>query len=76
MGVIIRTYKTKPKESERKKLCAGCSEDFYNGNNPLGVKKCWCFESAKKVDKNVYYSIHQVKPSIRRRTLNCWSPNR
>jgi len=30
----------------RKEDCAGCEDDFYNGNNNLGVNECWCFESA------------------------------
>jgi ArsR family metal-binding transcriptional regulator len=27
--------------------CSGCSENFYNGNNDLGVQECWSFKSAK-----------------------------
>ncbi len=27
--------------------CLGCEDDFYNGKNPLGVKKCWHRESAR-----------------------------
>ncbi len=30
-----------------KKYCIGCDSDFYNGNNPMGVKECWLFKSAK-----------------------------
>ena len=30
-----------------KKYCVGCDENFYNGNNPMGVKECWLFKSAK-----------------------------
>lgn len=30
-----------------KELCSGCHCDFYNGHNPLNVKKCWHFKSAK-----------------------------
>lgn len=29
-----------------KDLCIGCTENFYNGNNPYGVKECWCYKSA------------------------------
>ena len=21
--------------------CRGCEDDFYNGNNPLGIQRCW-----------------------------------
>ena len=30
-----------------KKNCIGCRENFYNGNNDLGVKECWNLESAE-----------------------------
>ena len=26
--------------------CSGCTEDFYNGHNPLGVKECWSLKTA------------------------------
>lgn len=29
--------------------CAGCRENFYNGNNNLGVTECWNLETAKVV---------------------------
>jgi len=35
--------------------CDGCHNDFYNGNNPLGVKKCWSRGKAKAVTR---YRIH------------------
>jgi len=30
-----------------KKYCIGCDDNFYNGNNPMGVKECWSFKTAK-----------------------------
>jgi len=30
-----------------KRFCIGCDDNFYNGNNPMGVKECWLFKSAK-----------------------------
>lgn len=30
-------------------LCAGCQENFYNGNNPMGIKVCWNLEDSKVV---------------------------
>jgi len=30
-----------------KALCRGCRNDFYNGNNDMGVKECWSFKGAK-----------------------------
>lgn len=44
-----------------KKDCEGCRNDFYNGNNPMGVKECWSFKTAKIVwSKEVH--IDQVPP--------------
>jgi len=34
-----------------KQYCIGCDSDFYNGNNPYGVKECWNFKTAKIVTK-------------------------
>ncbi len=34
-----------------KKYCVGCDDNFYNGNNPLGVKECWSFKTAKVVKR-------------------------
>ena len=31
-----------------RKHCVGCEDDFYNGNNDLGVDECWCREDAKQ----------------------------
>ncbi len=30
-----------------KSHCIGCTDDFYNGNNPLGVKECWLLAKAE-----------------------------
>ena len=62
-------------DERRRKYCGGCRNDFYNGNNPHGVKQCWSLEKSKVVWKDVYWSIHQVKPS-RVRTLDCFHPVR
>lgn len=29
-----------------KKHCAGCEQNFYNGNNPYGIKECWSLKDA------------------------------
>lgn len=49
----------KPKMN--KKHCVGCEDNFYNGNNDIGVQECWGFETAKLVLKK-QVSIHQVPP--------------
>lgn len=39
--------------SKKKKLemCVGCRENFYNGNNALGVKECWGLSTAREVKR-------------------------
>ena len=32
-------------------LCVGCRDNYYNGNNPHGVKECWHLKSAKRVTR-------------------------
>lgn len=29
--------------------CAGCEDNFYNGNNPYGVKECCRFRTGKLI---------------------------
>lgn len=41
--------------------CRGCTENFYNGNNSLGVKECWHFKDAKLVSKKMVH-LAQVPP--------------
>lgn len=31
--------------------CSGCRNNFYNGNNSLGVARCWSLKDAKLVTK-------------------------
>jgi len=42
-------------------LCAGCENNFYNGNNQLGVKQCWSLPKASIVHKKKI-SINDVPP--------------
>lgn len=34
-----------------KQYCIGCHDDFYNGNNEMGIPECWGFKSAKVVSR-------------------------
>ena len=36
-----------------KKHCAGCRDNFYNGNNDMGITECWSLETAKLVRKKL-----------------------
>ena len=44
-----------------KDYCVGCRDNFYNGNNDLGVKECWCLKDAKLVMKKEVH-IDQAPP--------------
>ena len=52
-----------PKLSKEEKLkyCYGCHSDFYNGNNPMGIKECWGLKAAKLVLKKQVH-MNQVPP--------------
>lgn len=72
-------------KTEKKKYCTGCEQNFYNGNNPYGIKECWNLESAKLVLKKKIH-INQVPPWKQKpiKVLSCyqqkhyvfWAPNR
>jgi len=34
-----------------KEYCIGCHDNFYNGNNDMGIKECWNLKCAKVVKK-------------------------
>lgn len=36
-------------EDDKVKMCGGCRNDFYNGKNPMSVKRCWSLNTAKPV---------------------------
>ncbi len=44
-----------------KSKCEGCRDDFYNGNNDIGVKECFNLKNAKIVLKKKVH-INQVPP--------------
>ena len=55
-------------------FCAGCSDDFYNGKNSLGVSECWALESAKVCTR--YRLGWWIEPTVpgafqKVRTLEC-----
>lgn len=59
-------------KSDKLKMCIGCYNNFYNGNNDLGVKECWMLKSARVVLKKKV-GIWQVPPWKQApiRILNC-----
>jgi hypothetical protein len=36
-------------KQDKKKLCIGCRQNFYNGNNDFKIKECWHLKSARVV---------------------------
>ncbi len=42
-------------KQEKRQYCSGCKENFYNGNNQLGVKECWNLKIAKLVKRYKIY---------------------
>lgn len=45
--------------------CVGCSNDFYNGKNDLGVKRCWSLDTAK-VQLRRRVGVNDVPPWTRK----------
>lgn len=59
-----------------KSKCIGCESNFYNGNNPLGIKECWCFKDAKVVIRfciGVNVPQNCKENFIKVRVLSCYS---
>ncbi len=44
-----------------KKHCRGCRNNFYNGNNDLGVNECWSLKDAKLIMRKEVH-INDVPP--------------
>jgi hypothetical protein len=65
----------KPKKDIR--MCAGCRDNFYNGNNPYGIKQCWNFPSAK-VEKRMLIPVDMCPPYDFEPewVLSCYRPER
>lgn len=60
------------KDKKRRRYCSGCRDNFYNGNNPLGVKECWCLKDATPV-RMKFVHVDQRPPwkNTPEWTLNC-----
>lgn len=48
-------------KTEKLNHCSGCSDNFYNGNNNLGVNECWLLKSMKLI-KRKQVGINDVPP--------------
>ncbi len=58
---IVVMWKKIPSDSKKLKLCAGCDNNFYNGNNDLDIKGCWSLASSKIVFKKKVH-VDQAPP--------------
>ena len=68
---VLRIYKSlKPKPE----MCRGCRQDFYNGNNNMGIAKCWHFKTAQVADIQGYSSTNAIHAdTILKRRLTCYN---
>lgn len=44
-----------------KDKCAGCDDNFYNGNNPYDIKECWSLKTAKLIMRKRVH-VDQIPP--------------
>lgn len=60
-------------DTEKLKHCAGCRNNFYNGNNPMGVQRCWSLGTAKLILRKEI-DINQRPPWTQKaqRFLSCY----
>ena len=61
----------------KKSDCSGCKNNFYNGNNSLGVSECWSFAEATMVKAlDIHIDVpppYKQKPTSR---PSCYKANR
>ena len=48
-------------KAEKREHCTGCEDNFYNGNNDLGVNECWSLDNMKLI-KRKRVGINDVPP--------------
>lgn len=53
---------------DKLKHCVGCTNNFYNGNNSIGVQECWSLPDAKLV-KRIRVGVWQNPPYDRKDTV-------
>ncbi len=60
------------KYDKKRKYCKGCTENFYNDNNPHGIKECWHLTKSMVVWKKIV-GLWQTPPWKQKasRVLDC-----
>lgn len=59
------------------KHCSGCYNDFYNDNNPYGIKKCWLRDEAQ-LEPRLLIHVDQAPPYHQKPTMRptCYKAQR
>ncbi len=64
-------------DRQKLKYCAGCRDNFYNGNNGLGIKRCWHLKDAKVVFRKLVHVDHPPPWNQKaKRVLGCFNMRR
>ena len=61
-------------KEEKKQLCSGCYNNFYNGNNGYNISDCWSLKKAKVCMRKEVH-INDIPPWEHQRvfkTLSCY----
>ena len=57
------------------KHCRGCRDNFYNGNNELGVTRCWSFDKKKATVWRIPIGNWENPPYLNKKKVRvppCW----
>ena len=50
-------------KEDKLKFCQRCDKNFYNGNNPMGIKECWFLKDNSLTTiwlKGMYFSLNDM----------------
>ena len=56
--------------SDKQLFCGGCRQNFYNGNNDIGVSECWSLAKSKLKKRELYLRVDSCDTE-KIVTLNC-----
>lgn len=62
----------------KKSHCIGCRDNFYNGNNPYGISRCWLLEKAKLITRyrlSINTPMNQKSGYLKEKLPNCYTEN-
>lgn len=70
IAVWEKDKRRKVADSDKQLFCRGCRMNHYNGQY---AKQCWHLRGAKLKKREIYMSLHSVKPTAVV-TLGCFIP--